>query len=119
MIINGKEYRKLNVGEIIKDGYFWSTPSKKSYTPVHFPIGSKVTNKCFFYYYRPISKPTKVKKPTYWIELEEQIEGCWMWYVKCINGKIKCEGGVYSCKSLCLNDAKSFADYTKLEIRGK
>jgi hypothetical protein len=56
---------------------------------------------------------------TYWIEIinATENENIWYWQVKCINGRVKASGHYYSRKVYCINDAKSFAEYTGLEIR--
>lgn len=56
-------------------------------------------------------------KQKYWIEIYTQ-ENFWRWKIKSINGRVKafCGAG-YPKRSLCLNDAKAFADYAGLEVR--
>lgn len=59
----------------------------------------------------------------YWIEIQRhedyynKILYCWI--VKSINGREKCQGNIYKRKVDCVNDAKSFALYTKMEVRDK
>jgi hypothetical protein len=62
-------------------------------------------------------------KKKYWIEilLHQAYDNSvhYYWIVKAINGRQKCEGNFYKRKVDCVNDAKSFALYTNMEIRDK
>ena len=57
-------------------------------------------------------------KQKYWIELYQNFPDRWSWMIKCINGRKKAVNyGEYTKRSLCLNDARAFAEYAGLEVR--
>lgn len=56
-------------------------------------------------------------KQRYWIDLFYDGD-YWHWFIRCINGRTKSVSrSKYKKQSLCINDAKSFADYAGLEVR--
>ena len=60
----------------------------------------------------------RIMKDKYWIEIvNSENESYWFWRIKCINGSIKATGKFYTRKFMCIKDAKSFSEYTKLKIK--
>lgn len=135
MIINGIKYRKLNKDDIIWWGDIRINKINGNLCNI---CGSLIGSLCEgIDVYRPISKSKKeiinfnvntdISKPKkvkarYWIEVDVDYKSNekYTWFIKCINGRMKCcANRWYPIKSLCLNDAKSFAKYTNLEIRMK
>lgn len=65
----------------------------------------------------------KFKDGKYWIEIGYGVIGGkrkWFWAVKSCNGRNKCSScSIYEKKSYAYNDAKAFALYCGLTIRGE